>query len=94
VSGREDIARKLAPCPKNGVVEWPPSLQQCSACALFSYAGVDIRKVSKALGHSFPHNNRAVLREVEYGTTGHPGRGLTQKFGTEQSWPDWRVHCR
>ena len=52
MSGREDIARKLAPCPKNGVVEWPPSLQQCSACALFSYAGVDIRKVSKALGHS------------------------------------------
>jgi hypothetical protein len=29
--------RKLAPCLKDGVVEWPPSLQQCGACALFSY---------------------------------------------------------
>src|SRR6202030_3747272 len=24
-------------CLKDGVVEWPPSLQQCSACALSSY---------------------------------------------------------
>src|SRR5713101_6421496 len=29
--------RKLGPCLKDGAVEWPPSLQQCSACALFSY---------------------------------------------------------
>src|ERR1019366_1122908 len=29
--------RKPGLCLKDGVVEWPPSLQQCSACALFSY---------------------------------------------------------
>src|ERR1035437_8161541 len=29
--------RKPGPCLKDGVVESPPSLQQCSACALFSY---------------------------------------------------------
>src|SRR5580658_7578462 len=28
---------KPGPCLKDGVVEWPPSLQQCSACALSSY---------------------------------------------------------
>ena len=29
--------REPAPCLKDGVVEWPPSPKQCSACALFSY---------------------------------------------------------
>src|ERR1700681_1422861 len=28
---------KPGPCLKDGVVEWPPFLQQCNACALFSY---------------------------------------------------------
>src|SRR5580658_8810047 len=28
---------KPGPCLKDGAVEWPPSLQQCSACALSSY---------------------------------------------------------
>src|SRR4029077_5302213 len=29
--------RKPGPCLKDGAVEWPPSPQQCNACALFSY---------------------------------------------------------
>src|SRR5882762_1424370 len=29
--------RKPGPCLKDGVAEWPPFLQRCSACALFSY---------------------------------------------------------
>src|SRR5262249_34952885 len=29
--------RKPGPCPKDGVVESPPSPQPCSACVLFAY---------------------------------------------------------
>src|SRR6202158_6613945 len=30
-------APKPGPCLKDGAAEWPPSPQQCNACALFSY---------------------------------------------------------
>jgi hypothetical protein len=41
-------------------------------------AGVDIRKVSKALGR---HHHRAVLCEVEQSPTGHLRRGLGHRLG-------------
>src|ERR1700687_5427772 len=54
--------RKPGPCLKDGVVEWPPSLQLCSACALFSYVRSAILTDERVLHFQLRQDNRAFRR--------------------------------
>src|SRR6266700_1131850 len=54
--------RKPGPCPKDGAVEWPPSPQQCSACALFSYVRSAILTDERFLLFQLRRDSRGLLR--------------------------------
>src|ERR1039457_4054463 len=61
--------RKPEPCLKDGAVKSPPSPQQCSTCALFSYVRSAILTDERFLHFQLRRNKRAWHRRDYYSKT-------------------------